>query len=133
MTATTMDAAPVEQAYAADAQARLDGELAADPRLTPEFEPPTLQERFDAFHADNPWVYDRLRSLALDMVDKGHQHIGIGMLWEVLRWQTLTAAKVAVGHGQPKLNNDYRSRYARLLMEREPRLANVFETRGLRA
>jgi hypothetical protein len=32
-----------------------------------------------------------------------------------------------------KLNNNYHSRYARLIMEREPGLDGFFETRGLRS
>lgn len=32
-----------------------------------------------------------------------------------------------------KLNNDYASRYARLIMKSEPRLAGHFETRTLKA
>ena len=89
----------------------------------------SIEARFRAFHAANPWVYDRLRILALDLVEKGQTRIGIGQLWEVLRWQYARATKSDVGL---RLNNDYRSRYARLLAEQEPRLADVFHTRRLR-
>jgi hypothetical protein len=89
----------------------------------------SIEQRFERFHADNPWVYERLRALALDMVRKGHKRVGIGMLFEVLRWQY---ARVTVSDDGLKLNNNLRSRYARLLMEREPELADAFETRTLK-
>lgn len=89
----------------------------------------SIEARFRAFHEANPWVYDALRTLALDRVRNGARKVGIGMLWEVLRWQYERATKSEDGL---KLNNDYRSRYARLLGENEPELAEVFFTRRLR-
>jgi hypothetical protein len=88
----------------------------------------TIDEAFARFHEDNPHVYDELRMLALRARRRGATKIGIGMLFEVLRWrQTLRTDGDAY-----KLNNNYRSRYARMLMA-EPELAGCFETRGLRA
>ena len=92
---------------------------------------PDIQSRFEAFHAANPWVYARLRFLALDMVERGHQKISMKMLWEVLRWQVARATVHAPG--DYALNNDFTSRFARLLATTEPKLANAFETRILRA
>lgn len=91
--------------------------------------PLTIQEGFEAFHRANPWVYEALRRLAVDLANRGHERIGIGMLFEVLRWHYTRAT-----HGDEfKLNNNYRSRYARRLMDREPGLAGRFETRELRS
>jgi hypothetical protein len=84
----------------------------------------TLEQRFEAFHAANPHVYDHLRRLALDARRKGRQ-MGIKALYEVLRWQYA----MATTDDDYKLNNSYTSFYARLLMEREPELAGYFETR----
>lgn len=89
----------------------------------------SIEERFETFHGDNPWVYDSLRLLALDMVRKGHKRVGLKMLFEVLRWQY---ARATVSTDGLKLNNDFTSRYARLLAEREPELADAFETRALK-
>lgn len=101
------------------------------PVLNTSAEPPagSIEDRFRQFHEANPWVYERLRVLALDMVGRGHRRIGIGMLWEVLRWQY---ARATVSEDGLKLNNDYRSRYARLLAESDERLSDAFETRRLR-
>lgn len=95
------------------------------PRL-PEEE--TIQAAFEAFHERHPGVYMALRELALKAVRRGRRRIGIGMLWEVLRWNLW----IDTGEEQ-MLNNNYRSRYARMMMDLEPELAGVFELRELRS
>lgn len=97
------------------------------PAVTPTM---THQERFEAFHAMNPHVLEALRELAMHALDRGHGRIGIKMLWEVLRWKRMM--RTTDPHSEYRLNNNYHSRYARLLMEREPRLAGLFETRKLK-
>lgn len=94
-------------------------------------QPGTIEEAFLEFHTANPWVYDALVKLARDLLERGHNRCGIGMLFEVLRWQW--ARSTTDPSSEFKLNNNYRSRYARLIMEREPDLAEAFEVRGLRA
>lgn len=87
----------------------------------------SLEARFSRFHRENPDVYAELLALALAGRRRGLKRLGIGSLFEVIRWNRALATV-----GEPfKLNNSYRSRYARLLMEREPELAGVFETRAL--
>lgn len=86
----------------------------------------TITERFHAFHDANPQVLGALEDLALDLVRRGRRRIGIGMLFEVVRWSALRT------DGEPYLlNNSYRSRYARLLADSHPDLADVFELREL--
>lgn len=89
-----------------------------------------LDKAFNEFHARNPQVYRTLAQLARDWRNGGHTRAGIGMLWEVMRWQ-LTMETEHKGSSF-KLNNNLRSRYARLLMEQEPDLEDFFETRELR-
>lgn len=89
----------------------------------------TIEEAFRAFHAANPHVYDELVKLARQARRRGVGRIGIGMLFEVLRWRVA----LRTGGDEFKLNNNYRSYYARLMMLREPDLAGVFETRQLHA
>lgn len=104
-----------------------------DHGLTPRIEPtPTtdsIADAFAAFHAANPWVYDALVRLARDLVERGASRVGIGMLYEVLRWQWTRSTSDPVSDF--KLNNNYRSRYARLIMEQETDLAAIFHTRTL--
>ena len=86
----------------------------------------TLAERAAAFDDANPQVYRLLRELALDLVHRGHRVIGIGMLFEVVRWQHAMRTTDDTGY---KLNNSYRAHYARRLMKDEPELQGVFNLR----
>jgi hypothetical protein len=90
----------------------------------------TIAEAFARFHAQNPRVYDRLVELCRRWVAKRPgQRLGVKMLFERLRWDLAMETT-----GEPlKLNNNYTALYAREIMEREPDLADLFETRRLRA
>lgn len=87
----------------------------------------SLEEQFDAFHGANPHVYSALRSLARELKRRGAKKAGIGQLFEVLRWQYALQTQGS----EYRLNNNYRSFYARLLNQ-EPELRGMFETRTLR-
>ncbi|MFF3056376.1 hypothetical protein [Streptomyces sp. NPDC057909] len=90
---------------------------------------PTLDERFDNFHAVNPWVYEALERLTAQWVVAGGGRIGVKALFEQLRWLSPELA-----NGEPlQLNNNFTSRYARLLRARHPEWCDVFELRRLRA
>ena len=88
----------------------------------------TLDAQFEEFHKNNPEVYEELVRLARQMKARGHKQIGIKMLWEVLRWER---AMKTTDQTEWKLNNNYTSRYARLIMENEPDLEGFFVTREL--
>lgn len=92
----------------------------------------TIQQRFELFHAANPWVYRALENLTVDMLRRGQRRIGIRMLWEVIRWQYNRSTVDVDGSGF-KVNDHYHSRYVRLLIEEHPEWADVFATRELRA
>ncbi|MGX1668638.1 hypothetical protein [Streptomyces sp. NPDC055400] len=88
----------------------------------------SIQERFESFHQFNPWILEQLEALTADCTERGLRRIGIGMLFEVLRWHYGRATR-----GEPfKLNNDFRSRYVRMLVDRRPEWSGLFETRELR-
>jgi hypothetical protein len=90
---------------------------------------PTISERWEAFDAAHPYVYETIRRLALDAVREGRKRIGIGELWEVARWKLHVHAE----ENSYALNNDFRAVVSRLLMEREAELVGVFETRQRKA
>ena len=85
--------------------------------------------KFDKVHADNPHVYRKLVQMTRDLKAQGHRKIGMQMLFEVLRWRSM----MRTTDTDYKLNNDYCSRYARLIMEQEEDLFEMFETRGLKS
>jgi len=89
----------------------------------------TIQARFERFHKANPEVYTALRRLALDLKAKGREKYGIKSLFEILRWHY---AMATIGT-EFKMPNEFTSRYARFLMEKEPELEDFFRTSVLRA
>lgn len=88
-----------------------------------------LDREFSEFHESNPDVYAELVRLAREAVARGRRRIGIKMLWEVLRWHFW----LQTSSEDFRLNNNFPSRYARLVMAREPDLRGVFETRALKS
>jgi len=86
-----------------------------------------IQRAFEEFHRKNPQVYDQLLYLARRYHKSGRK-VGIKHLWEVLRWQEFIGQ---LSFDVYKLNNNFTSRYARLLMEKERELKGYFEIRRL--
>lgn len=108
-----------------------DPQLELFPMLKLSARGKTHAENALAFHALNPHVYRNLRKLALIAVRAGRTKIGIGYLWERLRWEYF----VNTDHKESEfaLNNNYRATYARLLADGEPELENVFEFREMKS
>lgn len=99
-------------------------------RLSPYTQQQRIADRFKVFHAEHPEVYERLVQLTRRAKGRGFK-VGIATVYELVRWSYgMRGMKDAMGF---RLNNDFRSHYARLIMETEPDLADVFETRVLRA
>ena len=92
----------------------------------------TLEERFWDFHDANPDIYAELVRLARRAQEAGREKVGIAMLYEVVRWNRFLNATENPGE-RYKLNNDFRSRYARLIMEQEKDLREMFDVRELKA
>lgn len=91
----------------------------------------TIDERFRDFHTQNGWVYRQLEAMTTELVAAGQRRVGMKMLVEVLRWRYF---RQTFDPSSPfRLNNDYTSRYSRLLIADHPEWADVFETRELRS
>jgi hypothetical protein len=84
-----------------------------------------IQANFKKFHEENPHVYEGLLALTRQAYDRGRSRIGIKMLFEVLRWNRM----IQTNETQFKLNNNYHALYARLIMDLNPELEGIFETR----
>lgn len=87
----------------------------------------TREERFYRFHAANPEVYAELVRRATMIISRGHVRLGIALLWESMRYDVLVSTTRE--RDDFKLNNDVKAFYSRLIMIREPHLADVFEIR----
>jgi hypothetical protein len=91
----------------------------------------TIDERFASFHHANGWVFRALELMTGDLVAGGQRRVGMKMLIEVLRYRYF---RQTFDPSSPfRLNNDYTSRYTRLLVAAHPEWADVFETRELRS
>jgi hypothetical protein len=90
----------------------------------------SIQEHFEVFHRDNPYVYELLVSYAWEAKNAGHRRLGIALLFERIRWHLMIETASLTPF---KLNNNLRSRYVRMIEENEPSLKGFFRTRGLRS
>ena len=89
----------------------------------------SISADFRRFHEANPQVYQEIVRLARLAKEFGHQRWGIGAIIEVVRWNnTITTEGEAF-----KINNNFRTAYARLVMATEPDLKDFFYTRTQRA
>jgi hypothetical protein len=91
---------------------------------------PTIADRFDAFHRENPRVYETLVRLAREWIQRtGRRKIGIATLFERTRWE------IALATSDPefKLNNNFRAFYSRLIMCQERDLDEIFDCRASEA
>lgn len=89
----------------------------------------TLQQRFEAFHRANPWVFDEVIRLLEEARDDGARRIGVKHVFEVLRWKHRRRTR----GDDWRLNNSFTSRYARLVAAVRPDLAGLLEFRVLRS
>lgn len=88
------------------------------------------QARALEFHVANPHVYEALVRYARQARAAGVDRIGIELLWNRMRWDWMLETDHAHDY---KLNQNYKAWYARRIMEHEPDLAGIFETRRRRA
>jgi len=88
-----------------------------------------LDKKFWDFHDKNPQVFAKLEELALQAYTRGRKKIGIGMIFEVLRWNS----NMQTTGDTYKLNNSYRSRYVRILIQSHPEYHDLFETRRIKS
>jgi hypothetical protein len=86
----------------------------------------TAASKFTRFHNNNPEVYETLVRLAREWVRRTGRHkLGIASLFERTRWEIA----IATSDADFKLNNNYRSWYARLIMHQEKDLIGIFDLR----
>jgi len=88
---------------------------------------PTIAERFESWSLANAHVLAELLRLARAQLDQGATFISTKALWEQCR-VSLSAGK-ADGY---KLNNTFTAPASRWLLDQEPRLIGVIETRQRR-
>lgn len=104
--------------------------LNLSPLIHPHYAPDlTIQERYECWRDANPWVIPALADLLDDWSAHGTRRVGVKAATEWLRMRYAAQLKSQ----DFAVNNSYSSRLARDLIERYPHLADVIETRELRA
>lgn len=92
----------------------------------------SIEESFERFHEDNPEVLDLLIKYSRQVKARGFQHYSMDAIYHRVRWHYNIET-----HRDPndefKLNNNFTSRYARMIMEMCPDLKGFFETRVLKS
>lgn len=100
----------------------------------------TIQEAFEAYHAKNPEIFKLYCRFTTELLRRGYRRISPRFVMERIRWEKMISTVPTPGSGyhvsasKPfKINNNFSSRYARLLIDKVPDLDKVFETRALKA
>ena len=89
-----------------------------------------LQQRFQDYHYRNPHVFKLFRRFAEYAMKEGRKHFGAKAIMERVRWE------VNIETSDPeefKINNNYTSRYVRLLEAVDAKFKGFFSKRELRA
>ena len=89
-----------------------------------------LQRAFNKYHAQNPHVYALFKKFAKDAKQRGRKFFGAKTVIERVRWSVNIDT---VSDDDFKINNNYTSRYVRLLESEEPSFIGFFHKRELRA
>jgi hypothetical protein len=88
------------------------------------------EAQFVKFHQENPKVYQLWDRFTKEAIAKGHTKIGSAMILERIRWETSVATVNARPDGERlKLNNNFKSYYARLWMSKNPQHKDIFPTK----
>lgn len=88
--------------------------------------PADMTAGFWEYHLENPEVYESLVVMARGLKNRGRRRIGIGMLFEVLRWNHW----IGTNSTEPFKLNNYTAYYSRLIERREPDLQGMFAKRA---
>ncbi len=86
---------------------------------------PHIVDAFIAYNNENPGVYKMFKHYANQLMSQGINHYGSKAIMERIRWHY----EVEKRSGDFKLNNNYASCFARLLMSEDPSFKTFFEIR----
>lgn len=112
---------------------RINTDTDVDRAMLP-FNPPTVKvqntkEAFEQEHLKRPFIYDELKKLSMQLLLAGRRKYSINGLFEVLRWHRALEKP----DDDFKLNNIFRSWYARKLMLEVKELRGFFNFRNAAA
>jgi len=89
-----------------------------------------LQLKFEEYHKNNPQVFDLFEKFAKKIRTIGYKNFGAKAIMERVRWEMI----VSNTNNEPfKINNNYTSRYVRLLEDKDNSFEGFFRKRQLRS
>lgn len=87
----------------------------------------TIDKKFIAFHQNNRHIYQDILRYTKQVWDSGHRNFGMKAIFERIRWDYTVYST-----GIPfKLNNNYTSRYAKLVERDLPHTRGFFRNREI--
>jgi hypothetical protein len=92
----------------------------------PKADDATIDARFAEFDEAHPEVWKAFVGFANDLINAGYTHGSAEMIYQRIRWETALNAE---RDGGWKLNDHFRSRYARKLAAADSRFSEFFEFR----
>jgi hypothetical protein len=82
---------------------------------------------FEDYDRDNPEIWEKFETVALDLIARKVKHYGAKAIYEVIRYQT------AIRGGKDfKINNNYTAGYARKFTSKYPKWSKFFEMRSIK-
>lgn len=87
-----------------------------------------IVRKFSKYHVENPRVFELFKKYSYQLKNSGVKHYGVGAIMERIRWHIA----VETTGDEFKINNNYRSCYARLLITKDPWFETFFKTRRTR-
>lgn len=89
----------------------------------------TLTERFEAYHAANPNVYDMFVLFTQDAILAGKTKLSHWLIINRIRWES----DIVVRTVEPfKISNDFVALYARKYMKEHPEHGEIFNTKEMK-
>jgi len=88
-----------------------------------------LDLAFAQYHAHNPQIYQLFKQFAFKVKNAGFKKYSARTIFHRIRWHIEVDTK-----GDPfKINNNFSSRYARMLIDEFPEFEGFFELRRLKS
>lgn len=89
----------------------------------------SLDDKFRKYHQDNPGIFGLFIRFTREARRRGYRHFGSKAVFERIRWHMNVETT-----GDPfKINNNYTSRYVRLLEKEYPGFVGFYRQRQLKA
>lgn len=84
---------------------------------------------FEAYHRDNPPVYEAFVRFTMQAIRAGRKHVGSKDVVEKIRFESAVSEK----NSEFKINNNFTPFLARKFMKDYPRYAGIFQLRASKA